>query len=255
MKKLKNFQFTRALIQGSKFGELRLEERLIVEALTARGLPHKRFSTKHLKRRQLQIDRETLFVGDVSNCLIALKILGLEPTLAPSYPEELEPLLGRRVWQTSLGTFLSSLQKGDCPVSFVKPAREKLFTGRVVKDSRDLALLDSYSDLEPVYCSELIDIASEYRVYVSEGRLGTVAKYSGKLTVEPDGSVIEEAISLLSSVENGPVSYSLGFAVTEEGKTLLLEMNDGFALGAYEIGSEEYFRLVASRWRQFLGAP
>lgn len=42
----------------------------------------------------------------------------------------------------------------------------------------------------------------------------------------------------------------LDFGVTSDGRTLLIEMNDGYSLGAYGLEPELYAKLLTARWAE-----
>jgi hypothetical protein len=45
-----------------------------------------------------------------------------------------------------------------------------------------------------------------------------------------DRPIVERMVSL---VANAPIFYSLDFGIDDKGRTLLIEINDGYALGNY----------------------
>lgn len=45
----------------------------------------------------------------------------------------------------------------------------------------------------------------------------------------------------------------MDWGVTEDGRTLLVEVNDGFALGNYGVRLFEYTAMIEARWRQLMG--
>ncbi len=47
-----------------------------------------------------------------------------------------------------------------------------------------------------------------------------------------------------------PHAYSLDWGVTDDGRTLLVEMNEGYALGHYGLPPVSYARFLAARWHQ-----
>lgn len=51
-----------------------------------------------------------------------------------------------------------------------------------------------------------------------------------------------------------PRGCALDFGVDDRGRTLLVEANDGFALGAYGLPPLLYARLLSARWSEMTGA-
>ena len=73
-------------------------------------------------------------------------------------------------------------------------------------------------------------------------------------------AVLNLALSPASVIENAvrdykdiPAGCSLDFGVTDDGRTLLIEMNDGLALGCYGLPDEEYAKLLLARWAELNG--
>lgn len=50
-----------------------------------------------------------------------------------------------------------------------------------------------------------------------------------------------------------PAGCALDFGVTEDGRTLLIEMNDGYSLGFYGLEPALYARVLAARWAELNG--
>jgi hypothetical protein len=59
--------------------------------------------------------------------------------------------------------------------------------------------------------------------------------------------VIENAVS---EYKNAPNGYAIDFGVTDDGRTLLIEVNDGYALGSYGLFYLDYAKLLSARWAQ-----
>ena len=63
----------------------------------------------------------------------------------------------------------------------------------------------------------------------------------------PDPEVIKRAVR---DYKTAPAGYSLDFGVTDTDKTLLIEVNDGYALGSYGLFYVDYAKLLAARWAE-----
>jgi hypothetical protein len=63
---------------------------------------------------------------------------------------------------------------------------------------------------------------------------------------------MEEAIKLLA-VSGAPSGYAIDFGVLDTGQTALVELNDGFSIGAYgSISCESYWPVIHSRWNELI---
>ena len=162
------------------------------------------------------------------------------------YPEELAAFRGRRIWQMRLG----DIRHERLPV-FVKPVEEKIAPGIVVEKWEDLEA--EYGLLEPqtlLYCSEPVDFISEWRCFLLYGKIVGIQFYCGDHNAKCNRDTIEAAVS---AFPNMPTGCALDFGVTADGRTLLIEMNDGYSLGAYGLETTLYARLLAARWAELNG--
>ena len=57
------------------------------------------------------------------------------------------------------------------------------------------------------------------------------------------------------NINNRPSACSVDICVTTEGKTLLMEFNDAYALGYYGLAPILYAKLISARWSQILERP
>lgn len=191
------------------------------------------------------ISREAsdIVVGGVGIVRSALRALGREvPEVC--YPKELEPFLGRRVWRSTINTVSTCVD--DWPV-FVKPVQGKLFTGRLVTSAKDLIGCGMCGEDAEVHCSDPVSLVAEWRCFVMRGQILDVRPYRGDWRVSFDPSIIESSVSTYSSA---PAGYGMDFGVTEDGYTLLVEVNDGYSLGSYGLEHHAYARLLSARWSE-----
>lgn len=195
------------------------------------------------------IDRETsdVVVGGVGVVRGALMALGRDiPEI--DYPRELGPFLGRKVWRSTIRTVGS---RADARPVFVKPFHGKLFTGRLVTAAQDLVGCGMFEEDTEVYCSESVAFIAEWRCFVMRGQILDVRPYRGSWRARFDPRVIEKAVAAYASA---PAGYGMDFGVTEDGRTLLVEVNDGYALGSYGLEHHAYARLLSARWAELAGA-
>ena len=80
--------------------------------------------------------------------------------------------------------------------------------------------------------SEIVNILSEYRVYVVSGKIYAVNYYNGDPCVLPDMELVSRANMLWSTQKDYPKSYTMDIAVTPRG-TCILECHVPFSCGLY----------------------
>ncbi|MCI5836641.1 MAG: ATP-grasp domain-containing protein [Veillonellaceae bacterium] len=165
------------------------------------------------------------------------------PTL--DYPEELHPFLGRKIWTSTLSTVVNDPKKWGI---FIKPLTEtRRFTGTVLAETKDLVKLGGMvTDLD-IWCSERVDFRAEWRVYVRDGEPIGLHWYAGDWRVQPEIAVVESAVAAYRSAPRG---YAIDFGVDAKGRTLLVEVNDGYGLGNYGLRPQPYAELLAARWEE-----
>ena len=179
----------------------------------------------------LALTPEVIVVGGMGTTRAAIeRTAGHLPTLS-GVPAVLTPYLGRECWRTTPGELRDA---GRFPV-FLKPYEDaKAFTGRVVKNAAEmdalLALRPSFPALGndfPLLAQEPVVFHSEWRVFVLHGRVLGVSHYAGDALVFPSAGTIRLTIGAFSGA---PAGYSADFGVTDGGRTLLVEINDGYSL-------------------------
>lgn len=194
----------------------------------------------------LPLTADTLVQGYVGVVQRALERLGVEPPFVPDFPDPLLAFTGRRIRRSTLGEV-----RGDDRPVFVKPYRDqKAFTGYVRgRDVQDLARSAHLSDEFPVWTSEVVTFVSEWRCFVLRGVCIGVRPYvQDHRTPVPDLSLVEACIDAYGPA--APAGYSIDLGRTADGRTLLVEVNDGYSLAAYGLPAVPYAQLLEARWTE-----
>lgn len=200
------------------------------------------FNNKELQESSLE-DVVVGYVGTVRSRLYDFGII----TLEMDYPQELTKYLGRKIWMSKIDTINSN--PALWPV-FVKSVEDKKFTGIVVRSAKDLIGCGSCYENADCLCSEIVNFVAEWRVFVRYGKILDVRPYKGDWRVHYDSPVIENAVNEYVST---PAAYAIDFGVTDDGRTLLIEGNDGYALGSYGLFYPDYAKLLSARWAELTG--
>ena len=192
------------------------------------------------------VTREDIVVGGIGACQYVLKQFHITvPHI--NYPEALQPYMGRGVWNSTIG-------KVNCDVEswpvFVKSVEDKQFTGVVVRSANDLSGFGIDGDDTPVLCSEPVHFIAEWRCFVRYGEVLDLRPYKGDWNVAPNFKTIQSAIDAYT---DAPAGYGIDFGLTEDGKTLLVEVNDGYGLGCYGLHHALYAQLLSARWSELMG--
>ena len=160
------------------------------------------------------------------------------------YPKELTKYLGRKIWHAKLSQITNN---PDLWPLFVKPVEDKKFTGVIVRSTKDLIGCGTYGENPDVFCSNIVNFTAEWRCFVRYGRILDVRPYKGDWKLHYDPSIIENAVK---DYYNAPNGYAIDFGVTDDRRTLMIETNDGYALGCYGLFYINYAKLLSARWAE-----
>ncbi len=195
-------------------------------------------------------DKNDIVVGSVESTKAFWKTVGIEIPKYIGYPKSLDAFYGRTIKRTRFG----KITIDDLPI-FIKPAYDiKLFTGFVLEKSTTLHNIGMYySDVNPntaIYTSEVVDIISEYRCFVHKNELVGIKHYAGDFCSFPNLSSIYKMIR--SYKENAPISYTLDVGIINDinEKTILIEINDFWAIGGYGLDGKTYVRMLIDRFQE-----
>jgi hypothetical protein len=194
--------------------------------------------------------REALVVGEIPVTLAAFarRRVAYEPF---SYiPEVLLPFAGRRIWSSTLGEVRNRVAAGQA--LFAKPLEgtPRLFKGQILRAYRDLITTANCDASTAVWCSDLVDFVSEYRVFLCQGAIVGIKHYFGDFRLFVDWHTVENAVACLQPAAAG---FAVDFGVANTGETRIVEQNDGFSLGSYGLHHVTYAKLLEARSEEIVG--
>lgn len=192
--------------------------------------------------------RSDIVVGWIGSVKTALKNLNITPPGEIDYPDELIPYYRRKIWESTF----NSINEEDYPI-FIKPKRGKYFNGKLITKFSDLirCRVDVHGDID-IWCSEPVTFISEWRVFVRYGKVLDAKKYKGSPFTKLNEGVVEKAIL---DYKSQPAAYCMDFGLTDKGEVLVIEVNDGYAMGTYGLFADSYAKLISARWSQLVGIP
>jgi hypothetical protein len=200
----------------------------------------------------LDLTKETLVFGGIGNVRKAFTKLGVpQPTVGEMPPPEVLEFYGRRVWATTMAEVRAGYEENK--FFFIKPLRaHKAFPGHVTSGSiSTLGLTATFEDGFEILASEVVSFKSEYRLFIHNGKIATSRFYRGDFRLCPDYTVADR---FLETIQKPTVAYSLDLGVLEDnGRTLVIEINDAFSLGHYGMPSIPYTSMVIDRWEEIVG--
>ncbi len=215
-----------------------------------RGVRCELFEPKQLEQGALPLARDTLVAGGVPVVEAALTALGIPVPVADNLPACLARYRGRRVWPSTWGALRSEYaKKGPGEPLWVKPLRKnKGFPSVAVYDADDLPDAGRQPDGSEVLVAEYVTFVSEWRCFVRAGQALDLCRYQGDVFRYPDPRVIKSALADYS--RTAPAAYGIDFGVLTDGRTVLVEVNEGYSLNPYGLESMEYSELLEARWAQ-----
>lgn len=238
----------KAYVQHRDDGRLSSPSHQAADGLLLLGYEVEWFKQEDLLANKLDITLDTLVVGYINTYRSALIQLGICPPDNIDFPEELSKYLGRKIWKTDLGYVRN---EANWPV-FAKPCyAHKEFTGKLFTRFSDLISSSILPKDFTVWASEPIRFISEYRCFMHKKEIVDVRHYKGDPLVFPNGLTIK---SMADKWTSAPSACCIDVGVTDDGRTLLVEVNDGHSMGDYGLQSIVYARMLETRWCELTGA-
>lgn len=190
----------------------------------------------------------------IDQCITIFDKFGKHPHLE-DYPVVLKQFLGRAIWPDTINSINTHPDKWGV---FVKPVKEKAFTGKVINGPADLVGCGSCYENYEVLCSEVLDIKREWRGFIYYDKLIDLRPYNGDWHYSYNPNIVDKVVKAFKTWEDRPVACSLDFAVIERNnkeETIFLEANDAYALGNYGLYCIDYAKMISARWSQILDRP
>lgn len=210
------------------------------------------------------VTKDDIVLDYIDQCNAIFNKFNVTPNI-PDYPKEFEKFLGRKIWEDTIDS-ISTMEEKWSAGWFVKPKKDKAFTGKIIKNIADLVGCGNHSENYEVLCSEPLDILAEWRCFILYDNIIDVRPYGLLLNSRNPGKtpdwnfhydekVLNEMLETFRNWEDRPMGCSMDICVTKDNRTLLVEFNDAYALGCYGLPSLYYAKLISARWSQLLNRP
>lgn len=190
-----------------------------------------------------------MIVGSVEACHAEMSRRGVCMPEPLDYPEPLREWMFRGLDSITLAEARDWVREEP---AFVKPVRPKVFAGAVYDSDRELYDETAHlADDERVWISGIVDFRSEFRCFVRDGGLVGMRHYRGDPFAVPHRGEVIRMVRAVSDLGIAGMAFDVG--VLADGRTALVECNDGYALGYYGLDSLTYAELLIARWSQIVG--
>jgi hypothetical protein len=196
---------------------------------------------------------DNIVVGHIDQCRRHIKEITGQVVPDLDYPVELAPFMKRTVKKATLGDIYDRVTVDDSiePI-FIKSKDQKQITGFVCKNFSDYSSHCGGLDYkQEIYTSEVLDFKAEYRTYIHRHDIVACLRYKGDYSKAPDKETVNAMLYALRNARM-PIAYSIDVGIISTGETVLVECNDGFALGNYGIGARVYAEMHRDRWYQMI---
>ena len=253
--------------RSSKFQEAHVVDRVLIQKMDngdftspsnyiawrgfdERGIPFGFFTHADLREGRVALSPDVMIVGGTGTVRYALEKMGVLMPAIDDLPEPLAFLRGRKIWVSTLGQVQSQSEQLSTPI-FIKPLRDrKAFTGRLVGAFRDILATVHLPDDMPVLVSEAVNFIAEWRFFILKSEVIGAGCYKGDSRIFPDSSALDAAIAAWGSA--APSAYAIDLGVTDDRRTLLVEINDGYALGCLGLKPMQYSSFLETRWEELV---
>lgn len=179
----------------------------------------------------------------VTDWLLGFHQIDYKPINIPKCLQQ-EEFLGRRYMDDYKGF---QLEFADESKWFVKERdRLKGVTGCMAHiDKRDIQRDTDY------IVSDVVDIISEWRVFVHRGKILDMKCYSGDFWVAPNK---QKVMKIVESYKDAPIAYTLDVARLNTGTshTVIIELHDYFSCGLYGFDSPKHPYMMSQAWFEML---
>jgi hypothetical protein len=184
--------------------------------------------------------KNNLFVGSVEFMKEVFSRIGKENTRVPknSNREHIVMTLGEA----------KEISKSKS--IFIKPFDIKLFTGFVLDQMIHTSISDIPDDIKVmVYDVFSSPIKSEWRCYVHRDEVVDIRNYSGDIFTYPSEYYLSDVLYKIDEGDfNFPIAYTIDIGILEDGRNVVIEYNDMWAIGNYGMPNDLYLRLLRDRY-------
>jgi hypothetical protein len=117
---------------------------------------------------------------------------------------------------------------------------------KFVKSNDKIKLFTDICSTAPIgnyQISDIIDIESEWRVFVYNGKMVGLQNYSGDFAIFPN---IEKILKMIHEYKSQPIAYTLDVAISND-NTVIIEVHDFFSCGLYGFSDHRLLPFMFSK--------
>lgn len=201
-----------------------------------------------LREIESKFTKEDVLIDGIAQVNHILSLFDIIPE-EYDYPEILTPFLGRKIYKSTINTVNSNPSMWG---NFVKPIKDKMFTGRVINSPADLVGCGNWNEDYEVLVSEPVKFIYEARGFIYYDKMIDLRPYGSDWhnINKLDPNIIDSALRAFCKWEGRPNVCSLDWGATDDGRTLLVEMNSFSATGCYGLDDIAYAKMISAYFAQ-----
>lgn len=165
----------------------------------------------------------------------------LEPL---NVPEVLFPFAGRDVMNIRTEEDLKQLYKFDKVFAKSMSVIKHEDNGWKYNPSNEMSELPKFNSCLGFQVSSFVEILSEWRVFVFNGKILDSKHYFGDFFTYPNPNTIND---MVREYKDAPVAYTLDVGVTSSGKTVVIECHRFFSCGLYGFNDFYHYPYMLSQ--------
>lgn len=193
--------------------------------------------------------KKHIFVGGIECMRHIFTVLGKLPPPINFPPGNVDAgLIGRKLQHLILQSAVERFKVDKKPF-YIKPFERKLFDAMLLSKESQLSYFRDFGGDTEVIVSEPMEIVSEWRTFIHNRKMVDCRSYTGDFRLHPDYQIIQ---SNIDAYEDSPVAYTLDVAVLKDGRTVVMEFDDFWAVGAYGLDPSEYAQMLLNRYKQII---
>lgn len=191
--------------------------------------------------------RDAVPVGTVEFVETFMKIyhetLHIKPILIPA---ELNKFTYRMVTVVPNDTKVINPLFEKCPDLFIKSADVCKWDLTDIYNQYSFSALQYSFSANKLFVSEKVDIESEWRIFVFNGKIQKIANYSGDEWIIPNKETVKD---MIATYKNCPPAYTLYVAVLKNGETAIIEVHNFISCGLYGFESSRIPIMLGRAWK------
>lgn len=196
------------------------------------------------------LNKNVVVIGYVEDTIKWFEKMDIDEPKPFDIPDFLLPFAKREIDFKTRKSFIDG--NYHLPI-FIKPhSRFKAFSSGIATSKFTIDFeLNNIPDDFMIMTSEIIDIQTEYRCFVTNNELVGIKHYKGDFKIFPNKNHFDEIYEMIKLCEGKCASYSLDIGLNND-ILYLIEMQDAWSIGNYGLDGKTYIKFLLNRWNEII---